>query len=127
MVLGLEECENSHTFTTTTTTRSKSSQKEVNNQIDNQNQCSVPPKVPSLQALALVLSQVQDTHSATISVYGNQLKCCFDQQAQLKQLRLVNLTENDAQHTFKLLVRLLYECGLAMDLLFVKTIIVSID
>ena len=39
--------------------------------------------------------------------------------AQLKNLlRLANLTENDAQHTFKLLVRLLYECGLAMDFLF---------
>ena len=37
------------------------------------------------------------------------------------------LTENDAQNTFKLFVRLLYECGLAMDLLFVETIIVSID
>ena len=43
LVLGLEECENSHTLTTTTT-GSKNSQKEVNNQIENQNQCSVPPK-----------------------------------------------------------------------------------
>ena len=43
LVLGLEECENSHT-TTTTTTGSKSSQKEVNDQIDNQNQSSAPTK-----------------------------------------------------------------------------------
>ena len=41
--LALKECENTHTLTTTTT-GSKHSQKEVNNQIDNQNQCSVPPK-----------------------------------------------------------------------------------
>ena len=53
LVLGLEECEHSHT-PTTTTAGSKNSQKEVNNQIDNQNQCSVPPKVPSLQALGFV-------------------------------------------------------------------------
>ena len=48
--------ENSHKLTTTTT-GSKNSQKEVNNQIDNQNQCSVPPpppKVPSVQALGFV-------------------------------------------------------------------------
>ena len=50
---GLEECEISHTLTTTAT-GSKISQKEVNNQIDNKNQCSVPPKDPSLQALGLV-------------------------------------------------------------------------
>ena len=49
-----------------------------------------------------------------------------NQQAQLKQLRLVNLTENAAQHTFKLLVRLLLD-AVANDLLFVKTINVSID
>ena len=53
LVLGLEECENSQT-STTTTTGSKTLQKEVNNQIDNQDQCSVPPKVPSLQGLDLV-------------------------------------------------------------------------
>ena len=43
LVLGLEEYENSLALTTTTT-GSKNSQKEVNNQIDNQNQCSVHPK-----------------------------------------------------------------------------------
>ena len=43
LVLGLKECENAHTLTTTTT-GSKNSQKEVNNQTDNQNQCIVPPK-----------------------------------------------------------------------------------
>ena len=45
LVLHLKECENSHTLTTSTT-GSKNSQKEVNNQTDNQNQCSVPPKGP---------------------------------------------------------------------------------
>ena len=45
LVLGLEEGENSHTLTTTTT-GSKNSQKEVNDQIDNLNQYSVPPKGP---------------------------------------------------------------------------------
>ena len=34
LVLGLKECENSHTLTTTTT-GSKNSQKEANNQTDN--------------------------------------------------------------------------------------------
>ena len=38
LVLGLVECENSHTLTTTTTA-SRNSEKDVNNQIDNQNQC----------------------------------------------------------------------------------------
>ena len=32
------------------------------------------------------------------TVDNNQLKCCFDQQS---QMRLVNLTGNDAKHTFK--------------------------
>ena len=36
-----------------------------------------------------------------ISVDDNQLKCCFDQQAQLKQLRLVYLTETDAKAHFQ--------------------------
>ena len=45
-----------------------------------------PPKVPSLQALGLGRSQVQDTHSATMSVDDNQLKGCCDQLVQLKQL-----------------------------------------
>ena len=49
---GLKECESSHTLTTTTT-GSKNVQKEANNQTDNQNQCSVPPKVPSLRAPSL--------------------------------------------------------------------------
>ena len=43
LVLGWKECVNSHTLTTTTT-GSQNSQKEANNQTDNQNQCSVPPK-----------------------------------------------------------------------------------
>ena len=42
LVLGLEECENSHTLTTTTT-GSKNSQKEDNNQTDNQNSVLCPP------------------------------------------------------------------------------------
>ena len=50
LVLGLEECENSHTLTTRTT-ESKSSQKEVNSQIDLQNSVLGPPKVSSLQVL----------------------------------------------------------------------------
>ena len=47
LVLALKECENSHTLTTTTT-GAKNSQTEANNQTDNQNQCSVPPKGPFL-------------------------------------------------------------------------------
>ena len=43
LVLGLEECENSHTLTTTTT-GSNNLQKEISSQIDNQNQYSVSPK-----------------------------------------------------------------------------------
>ena len=50
LVLGLKQCENSHTLTTTTTTGSKNSQKEVNNQTDNQNS----QKAASLQVLGLV-------------------------------------------------------------------------
>ena len=56
-VLGLEECDNSHTLTTTTT-QSKNSQKEVKNQIDKQNQCSVPPE-SSLLYRFLVLIEVK--------------------------------------------------------------------
>ena len=52
LVLGLNECENSHAFTTATT-GSKNSQKEANNQTDNQNQCSFSPKFPSLPVLGL--------------------------------------------------------------------------
>ena len=44
-VLGLKECENSHTLTATST-GSNNTQKEVNNQTDYQNQYSVPPKGP---------------------------------------------------------------------------------
>ena len=47
LVLGLKGCENSHTLTTTTT-GSKNSQKEVNNQMDDQNHALCPPKVSSL-------------------------------------------------------------------------------
>ena len=53
LVLGFEKNVKTHTLTTTTA-GSKNSQKEANNQTDNQNQCSVPPKVPSLQVLGLV-------------------------------------------------------------------------
>ena len=68
------ECERTHTFTTETT-GSKCSQKEANNQTDYQSHNALgPPKVPSLQALDLGRSQVQDTHSATISVDDNQMK-----------------------------------------------------
>ena len=45
LVLGLKECENSHTLMTTTTGY-KNPQKEVNNQTDDPNQCSVPSKGP---------------------------------------------------------------------------------
>ena len=52
--LAWKECENTHTLTMTTT-GSKTSQKEVNNQIDNQNHNALcPPKVSSLQVLSLV-------------------------------------------------------------------------
>ena len=69
---------------------------------------------------------MQDTHSATNSVDNNQLKCWFDQQVQLKQLRLVNLTEHDPRYTFKLLVSC-YMSGFAMDSQLVKTMNESID
>ena len=52
LVLVLKECGNSHTLTTTTT-GSKNSQKAANNQTNIQNQCSVPPKVPSVLTLGL--------------------------------------------------------------------------
>ena len=52
LVLGLEEWRNSHTQQQQP--QGPKTHKKVNNQIDNQNQCSVPPKVPSLQALGLV-------------------------------------------------------------------------
>ena len=86
LVLGLKECENSHTLTTTTT-GSKNSQKEANNQIDNQNQCSVPQR--SLLYYLLVLDEVK-------------CKTCTQQQNSVDQnhLRAVNLTENYAKHTF---------------------------
>ena len=52
-VLGLGECENSHTLKTTTT-GSKCSQKEANNQTNYHDHNTLgPPKVPSLQALGL--------------------------------------------------------------------------
>ena len=79
LVLCLKECENSHTLTTTTT-GSKNSQKEANNQTDNQNSVLCPQR--SLLYRFLVLDEVNcKTHSATISVGRNQLKCCCDQQA----------------------------------------------
>ena len=94
--LALKECESSHTIITTTT-GSKNSQKDANNQTDNQNSVLCPQR--SLLYRFLVLDEVKrKTHSATISVDDNQLKCCSYQQAQLKQLRLVNLT------TFHLIV-----------------------
>ena len=53
LVLGLKECENSHTLRTTTP-GSKNSQKESNIQMDNQNSILCPPpKVPSSQILGL--------------------------------------------------------------------------
>ena len=63
--------------------------KKANNQTDYQRLNTLdPPKVPSLQALGLGQSQVQDTHSAINNLKRNSL-------------RLVNLTENYAQLTFK--------------------------
>ena len=57
-----------------------------------------------------------------MSVDDNQLKCCCDQSVQLKQLRLVNLTENDAQLTLsRLLARLLLNVDLQWTYCF-KTI-----
>ena len=77
------ECERTHTLTTTTT-GSKNSQKSQ--QSDKQSeQCSVPPKVHSLQILGLGLSQVQDTHSAINKIKRNSLR--FD-----------NLIENSQSH-----------------------------
>ena len=52
LVVGLEECENSQTFTTTST-GSKNSQKEVNSQIDLQNSVLGPLKVSCIQVLGL--------------------------------------------------------------------------
>ena len=68
------ECERTHTLTTTTT-GSKCSQKEVNNQTDYQSHNALgPPKVPSLKALGLGQSQVQDTNSAIIKIKYNSLR-----------------------------------------------------
>ena len=53
MLIGLKECEVSHTLTTTTR-GSKNSQKEANNQTDLQSHNALGPlKVPSLQILGL--------------------------------------------------------------------------
>ena len=85
--LAWKECENSHTLTTTAM-GSKNSQKEVNSQIDLQK--SVPGPQRSLLYRLLVLFEVKcKTHTQ-------------QQRPQFKTyLRLVNLTENAAQHTFK--------------------------
>ena len=66
---------------------------------------------------------MQGTHSETISVDDNQQKCCFDQQAQLKQLRLI---DNDVKAHFQALC-CYYANGLAMDLLLVEIIKLSFD
>ena len=61
LVLGLRECENSHTLTTTTT-GSKNSQKEAINQTDNQNSVLCPQM--SLLYRFLVLDEVKcKTHT----------------------------------------------------------------
>ena len=81
LVLSLEECENSHTLTTITT-GSTNSQTEVNNQIDNQNQCSVPTKGPIFTgSWSCLMSSARHTLSN-----NTQLK---------NLLRPVNLSEND--------------------------------
>ena len=73
-LLVLNECERAHTLTTTTT-GSKCSQKEANNQTDYQSHNALgPPKVPSLQALGLGSSQVQDTHSAINKLNPKRLR-----------------------------------------------------
>ena len=76
LALGLEECEKSHTLTTTTTA-SRNSQKEANNEIDNQNQCSVLPKRSLLYRL-LVLDEVKcKTHTKQQNpVDSNHLRLC---------------------------------------------------
>ena len=50
-----------------------------------------------------------------------------NQQAQLKQLRLVNLTENDAKLIFKAPCLVPIECGLQMTYCGFKTIDVRLD
>ena len=86
--------------------------------------CPNPPPPPPPQApfctgsWSWMKSCARHTKPGTISVDDNQLKCFCDQSVQLKHLRLVNLTENDAQLTFKAPCYVALECGLAMDLLF---------
>ena len=85
-VLILKECENSHTLTTTNP-GPETSLKEANNQTDNQNQCTVPPKVLHYQLLVLV-----------------EVKCktCTQQQTQLMKLAIY-LTGTTYSVLFKLL------------------------
>ena len=116
------ECERTHTITTTTT-GSKCSQKEANNQTDYQSHNALPPPPPPQAPFCTgswswMKSCARHTQPGTISVDDNQLKCFCDQSVQLKHLRLVNLTENDPQLTFKAPCYVALECGLAMDLLF---------
>ena len=116
LVLGLKEFENSPTLMTRTT-GSKNSQKNPTIRLIIRTVfCATQRSLP-YRLLVLDEVKVQDTHSATISVDNNQLKCCCDQQAQLRQLRLVNLTENDAKAHFQAPCLVAIECGLAMDLL----------
>ena len=85
----------------------QNSQKEVNNQIDNQNQCSVALKGPFFTgSWSFMKSSARHKQQ---SVDNNQLKCCFDQQTKLKQRILLIKQKMMQRHTFKLLVRLLYE------------------
>ena len=67
LVLGLKVCENSHTLTMTTT-GSRKSQKEVNNQTDDQDQCSVPYKGPFFTgSWSWMKSSARHTLSNTLS------------------------------------------------------------
>ena len=82
--LGGNECEElTHTLTTTTT-GTKKSQKGVNSQVDYQNHNALPPPPPKCLSFTCSWSQLRSSARHTLS----------NQQAQLKKLRLVNLTEN---------------------------------
>ena len=92
--MGWNECENSHTLTTTTK-GSKNSKKSQ--QSDKQSeQCSVPPP-PKGSFFTDSWSWMKSSARHTLS----------NQQAQLQQLRLVNLTENAAITLSRILVWLL--------------------
>ena len=83
LVLGLEECENSHTLTTTTTGSKKNSQKEANNQTDNQNSALCPPP-PIFFTDSWCWMKSSARHTLSIKSVDSNLLRLVNQQVQLK-------------------------------------------